>query len=55
MTTLKIPMKMGHLDGSEVEHLPFAQVMILGSHIGFPAWGLLLSLPVSLPLSVCLL
>ena len=46
------------LGGSVVEPLPLAQVVIPGSwdesHIGFPAGSLLLPLPVSLPLSVCL-
>ena len=46
---------MGHLSGSSAERLPSAQVMILGprieSHVGLPAWSLLLPLAVSLPLS----
>ena len=49
----------GCLSGSEVEWLPFAQGVILEStiksHIGLRAWSLLLPLPMSLPLSVCLL
>ena len=50
----------GRLDGSVVECLPLAQVMIpgvLGSRlcIGLPAWSLLLPLPKSLPLSVSLM
>ena len=48
----------GCLGDSTVEHLPLAQGVIPGpgieSHIGFPAWSLLLPLPMSLPLSVCL-
>ena len=40
-----------------VEHLPWAQGVIPGSWdpvcIGLPAWSLLLPLPVSLPLCVC--
>ena len=48
---------MGRLGGSAVEHLPLAQGMILGSgiecHIRLLAWSLLLSLPMSLPLCVC--
>ena len=43
--------------GSVVEHLPLAQVMILGpgieSHIRLPEGTLLLLLPLSLPLCVC--
>ena len=50
---------MGLLGGSVVEHLPSAQGEILGlgikSHIGLAAGSLLLPLPVSLPLSVCLM
>ena len=46
----------GHLDGSEVDHLPSVQDVILGpgveSHIGFPVGSLLRPLPMSLPLSV---
>ena len=46
----------GHLGGSEVEHQPSAQGVILesgiGSHIGLPARSLFLALPVSLPLCV---
>ena len=45
---------MGRLGGSAVEHLPSSQGMILESHIRLLAWNLLLSLPVSLPLCVCL-
>ena len=48
----------GHLGGSVVQHLPSAQVMILGpgmkSCIRLPGGSLLLPLPKSLPLSVCL-
>ena len=44
----------GYLGGLEVGHLPSAQVVILGS-LDSPARGLLLPLPVSLPLSVSLL
>ena len=48
----------GHLGGSVVEHLPLAQVVILGSRDRVPhqapCGSLLLPLPVSLPLSVCL-
>ena len=47
----------GHLGGSGVECLPLVQGPITGSGIefcvGLPAWSLLLPLPVSLPLSVC--
>ena len=47
---------MGHLGGSVVEHLPSAQGMIpvsqIESHIGLPAWSLLLPLPVCV--SACL-
>ena len=47
---------MGRLGSSVVEHLPSAQVVILGSgiesHIGLPTGSPLLPLPVSLPLSV---
>ena len=49
----------GHLGGSVVEHLPLAQVVILGpgikSCIGVPSGSLLLPLSMSLLLSVCLL
>ena len=38
----------GHLSGSVVVRLPSAQGVILEPHIGLPAWGLLLSLPLSL-------
>ena len=51
----------GHLGGLAVEHLPLAQGMILGSwdqvlHQDSPQGSLLLllPLPMSLPLSVCL-
>ena len=48
---------MGCLGGSAVEHLPSAQGMIPGSgiesRIGLPARSLLLPLPGSLPLSLC--
>ena len=48
----------GHLGGSAVEHLLLVQGMIRGpgieSHIRLPEWSLLLPLPVSLPLSLCL-
>ena len=43
---------MGLLGGPLVERLPPARVVILGSHIRVPAGSLLLSLPVSLPLSL---
>ena len=50
--------KEGHIGGPVVERLPLAQVVIRGpgmeSHIGLPAESLLLPLPMSLPLSVCL-
>ena len=60
LTLLKnIGSSQGHLGGSVFEHLPLAQGMIPGSgiesHIGLPAWSLLLPLPVSLPLSVPLM
>ena len=46
------------LGGSEVEHLLLAQIVIPGpvikSHIRFPTGSLLLPLPMSLPLSLCL-
>ena len=46
------------LGGSVAERMPLAQGVIPGSriesHIGFPAWSLLLPLPVSLPLSLSL-
>ena len=49
--------KEGHLGGSAVEHLPSAQGVIPGarieSHIRLPTGSLLLPLPMSLPLSVC--
>ena len=49
--------RLGHLGGSAVECLPLAQGVIPGSriesHIGLPAWSLLLLLPVSLSLSLC--
>ena len=48
----------GSLGKSAVWRLPLAQGVIPGprieSHIGLPAWSLLLPLPVSLPLSVFL-
>ena len=48
---------LGRMGGSAAEHLPLAQGVILGSRIksriGLPAWSLLLPLPVSLPLSLC--
>ena len=47
----------GPLGGSAVERLPLAQGMTLGSQDRVPrwapAWSLLLPLPVSLPLSLC--
>ena len=55
---------LGSLGGLAVEHLPLAQGVILGglgmeSHVGLPAWSLLLSLPMfllmSLPLCVSLI
>ena len=42
--------KQGRLGGSVVERLPSAQGMILESQDRVPAWRLLLSLPMSLPL-----
>ena len=39
----------GCLGGSAVEHLPSGPG--IESHIGLPAWSVLLPLPVSLPLS----
>ena len=50
----------GRLGGSEVEHLPLAHGVnpvqgLSPSHIGLPAWSLLLPLPVPLPCSVSLL
>ena len=45
---------MGHLGGSVVEHLPLAQGVILGSCIGLPVGSLLLPLPMSLHLSLCI-
>ena len=54
--TLKIK-RMGHLGGSGFECLPSAQVVIPGSRDRVPhqtpAKSLLLPLPVSLPLSLC--
>ena len=51
--------RLGHLGGSVVGCLPFAQVVIPGSWDGvphqLPTGSLLLPLPMSLPLSVCLL
>ena len=48
----------GRLGGSVVEHLPLAQIVILGSwiesHVGLCAGSLLLAPPVSLPFSLCL-
>ena len=51
----KINNELGSLGGSMVKRLPWAQGVIPGieSHVGLPAWGLLLPLPVSLPLSLC--
>ena len=55
-----ISLLVGCLDGSAVEHLPWAQDVILGSRIeglsptSGSLWGALFPLPVSLPLSVCL-
>ena len=53
-----LPM-LGRLGGSVVEHLTSSQGLIPGSriesHVGLPAWSLLLPLPVSLPLSVSLM
>ena len=47
----------GHLGGSVVEHLPLAQAVSwdpgIESHIRLPAGSLLLLLPVSLSLSLC--
>ena len=44
--------------GAQWLSLSLAQGMILGpeieSHFGLPAWSLLLLLPMSLPLSMCL-
>ena len=49
----------GHLGGSVAGHLPLAQGMIPGSgiesHIQLPEGGLLLPLPMSLPLRVSLM
>ena len=57
MKPLQYSVFLGCLGGSAVECLPLAQDMILGpgieSLIGLPAWSLLLSLPMSLSLSVC--
>ena len=51
-------MSEGHLGGSVVKRQPTAQGVILKSwiesHIGLPAWSLLLPLPVFLPLSLSL-
>ena len=51
--------RLGHLGGSVVEHLPLAQVIILGpgieSLIRLPAGSLLLPLPMCLPLCVSLM
>ena len=56
--TLKKESAEAHLGDSAVEPLPVAQSVIPGfgieSHIGLPAWSLLLPLPVSLLLSLCL-
>ena len=56
--TLGIKIKEYLLGGSAAECLTLAQGVILGpgieSHIGFPAWSLLLPLPASLPRSLCL-
>ena len=52
-------LNVGHLGGSVVERLLSTQVVIQGpgieSHVRFPAWSLLLPLPVSLPLSLSLM
>ena len=45
-------MILGHLGGSAVEHLPLAQSSEIESHVGLPAWSLLLPLSMSLPLSL---
>ena len=49
----------GNLGGPAVEHLALAQGVIPGSrmesHVGLPAYSLLLPLPVSLPLSLSLM
>ena len=49
---------LGDLGGSAVEHLPSAQGVTpdpgIKSHIGLPTGSLLLPLPVSLRLSLCL-
>ena len=49
---------MGRVGGSAVERLPSDQGMIpesgIKSHMGLPGGSLLLPLPVSLPLSLCL-
>ena len=54
---LKTSFFWGCLDGSAVECLPWAEVLILESgiesYIGLLAGSLLLLLPVSLPLCVC--
>ena len=48
----------GHLGGAVVEPLPSAQGVVPGpgimTHIRLPAGNLLLPLPMSLPLSLCL-
>ena len=48
---------LGHLGGSAVEHLPWAQGMIpesgMESHIRFLAGSLVLLQPMSLPLLLC--
>ena len=54
----KKSLNVGHLDGSLVQHLPSAQVIILGSWdrvlLRAPRREPASPLPVSLPLSVCL-
>ena len=54
---IRLYSKEGRLGGSVVEYLPLTQVWSwspgIKFHIGLPAWGLLLSLPMSLPLSLC--
>ena len=54
----KNPHLEGHLGGSGIERLPSAQSVTPGSwdesHVGLPAWSLLLLLPMSLSLSLSL-